>query len=294
MIWYYGNDGLSPQGIMTRTNSKLFILQNDLKKAYNEEDSMNSNTQEVNKSLKLPILYSELAEWWPLLSAPEEYAEEASFYYQTLISACHLEPKTMLELGSGGGNNASHLKKYFQMTLVDLSRQMLSVSQKLNPECKHIHGDMRSVRLGELFDTVFINDAIVYMTTKDDLSLTIKNAFDHCRIGGAALFVPDFTRETFVANTEHGGHDQGERGVRYLSWTWDPDLKDSSYVSYMVYLLKEGKKEIGCFTDTHICGLFSDADWMEIMKKAGFSPLCIPFHHSQVETGEIHVFLGKK
>ena len=27
-----------------------------------------------------PRLYRELAEWWPLLSAPEEYAEEAEDY----------------------------------------------------------------------------------------------------------------------------------------------------------------------------------------------------------------------
>ncbi|MHC4615594.1 MAG: class I SAM-dependent methyltransferase, partial [Planctomycetota bacterium] len=57
----------------------------------------------------------------------------------------------VLELGSGGGNNASHLKKWFDMTLVDLSPHMLEVSRALNPECSHQQGDMRTVRLGTLF-----------------------------------------------------------------------------------------------------------------------------------------------
>ena len=34
------------------------------------------------------------------------------------------------------------------MTLVDLSEEMLAVSRELNPECEHLQGDMRTLRLG--------------------------------------------------------------------------------------------------------------------------------------------------
>jgi SAM-dependent methyltransferase len=77
-------------------------------------------------------LYAELADWWPLLSAPADYAEEAGFYRRILDEACR--PRTVLELGSGGGNNASHLKQHFSLTLVDRSPEMLAVSRRLNPE----------------------------------------------------------------------------------------------------------------------------------------------------------------
>lgn len=59
-------------------------------------------------------LYSDLADWWPLRSAPEDYAEEAGFYRRILEDAAH--PQTVLELGSGGGNNASHLKQHFSLS----------------------------------------------------------------------------------------------------------------------------------------------------------------------------------
>src|SRR5919109_722694 len=72
-----------------------------------------------------PELYRELASWWPLLSAPEDYAEEAAFYERAIIEACVRTPETLLELGSGGGNNASHMKRRFRMTLTDLSPDML-------------------------------------------------------------------------------------------------------------------------------------------------------------------------
>ena len=93
-------------------------------------------------------LYDELAEWWPLFSAPADYAEEAAFFARVLNDAYEPAPRTVLELGSGGGNNALYLKSKFEMTLVDLSPQMLAVSRALNPECEHREGDMRSAEPG--------------------------------------------------------------------------------------------------------------------------------------------------
>ena len=85
-----------------------------------------------------PKMYSELATWFHLITAPEDYEEEAAFFNQALVEACAERPKTVLELGSGGGNNASHMKAHFALTLVDHSPGMLAVSQSLNPECEHV------------------------------------------------------------------------------------------------------------------------------------------------------------
>ena len=122
-------------------------------------------------------MYTELAPWWPLLSSPADYAEEAAFYQRTLVEACERPPQTLLELGSGGSNNASHLKSHFEMVLVDLSPEMLAVSRRLNPECEHLEGEMRGVRLGRQCDCVFIHDAVVYMTTEAELKMAIETVF---------------------------------------------------------------------------------------------------------------------
>jgi len=67
------------------------------------------------------------------------------------------------------------------MTLVDRSPEMLTVSRALNPDCEHIEGDMRTVRLGRVFDAVLIHDPIMYMTTEPDLRSAMATAFAHCR-----------------------------------------------------------------------------------------------------------------
>jgi SAM-dependent methyltransferase len=241
----------------------------------------------------LPRLYRDLASWFPILTAPGDYAEEAAIYRKTMVDAGTSPLKTLLELGSGGGNNASHLKAHFTMTLIDLSADMLAISRSLNPECEHIQGDMRTIRLGRLFDAVFIHDAITYMTTENDLRSAIKTAFVHCRPGGVALFCPDHVRETFRPTTSHGGHDTGERSLRYLEWNWDPDTTDSTYITDFAYLLREGG-EVYCEYDRHVCGIFGRKGWIRFMSETGFQARSVPFDHSQIEPGTGEFFLGLK
>ena len=214
-------------------------------------------------------LYRELAAWWPLFSPPEDYVEEASYLAQILQETVVPRPRTVLELGSGGGSNAFHLKKQFAMTLVDIAPDMLAVSQAINPECEHLIGDMRSVRLGRQFDAVFIHDAIVYMTSEDDLRLALETAYVHCRPGGMALLVPDHVRESFEPTTKHGGRDGAGRALRYLEWQFDPDVSDSTYTAHWAFLLRDGDS-VHVEYDAHVFGLFPRSAWLRLLRDVGF------------------------
>jgi len=242
-----------------------------------------------------PRLYTEFTEWWPLLSSPDDYAEEADTYYRLLAGACREPPSTLLELGSGGGNNAHYLAHRFeQVALTDLSPAMLAVSRGINPGCEHVVGDMRDLRLGRLFDCVFVHDAIVYMTTEDDLRRTLKTAFVHCRPGGVALFVPDYVRETFVSTTGHGGRDGPERALRYLQWEWDPDPTDSRYTIDFVYLMRAADGSARVEYDRHLCGLFGRDAWCAWLAETGFEVEVVPIEHSEIEPGACEAFVCRK
>ena len=215
-------------------------------------------------------LYGELSEWWPIFSTPEEYTEEADFFVRALIESGDPAPKRVLELGSGGGNSAFHLKKRFAMTLVDLSPHMLAVSRALNPECEHIEGDIRTVRLGRTFDAVFVHDAICHMTTEADLGAVMQTAYEHLRPGGVALFVPDFVRETFVENTDHGGNDTDRGSVRFLQWTTDPDPRDTNYLVDFAILIRDLHGQTRLVHDRHVYGLFARPTWRRLLREVGF------------------------
>ena len=178
--------------------------------------------------------------------------------------------ETVLELGSGGGNNASHLKQHFALTLVDRSEQMLDVSSGLNPECEHIEGDMRTVRLDRTFDGVFVHDALAYIVTEPDLEAVFETAFVHCRPGGSAIFVPDYVRETFAPRTKHGGHDSadGRRGLRYLEWVREASPEGVYDVDFAYLLREDGHVRVE--HDQHECGLFPQKTWLRGLEAAGF------------------------
>lgn len=238
-------------------------------------------------------LYGSLADWWPLMSAPEDYAEEAGIFREALAANVDGPLRTLLELGSGGGNNASHLKRGLELTLVEPADGMRAVSAALNPECRHVAGDMRTVRLGKVFDAVLIHDAVMYMTGEDDLQAALDTAFAHCRPGGALLVVPDDTAETWTPETSWGGHDRGERSARYLAWSFDPDPRDTCFTTAYALLVRDGERPVRCVRDEHVLGLFPRETWLARLRSAGFTPRALPYRHSSFAAGAGHeLFLG--
>jgi SAM-dependent methyltransferase len=239
-------------------------------------------------------LYRDLSGWYRLLTPREDYREEAALYHRLFVEACAHPPRTMLELGCGAGHNASYLKAHFAATLVDLSPDMLALSRELNPECEQVLGDMRTVRLGRRFDTVLVHDAVVYMTTEDDLRRAAETAFVHCVRGGVALFMPDFVRETFHSGTETGGVDRDGRGLRYLEWRWDPDPAGTTYITDMAIITRERDGTVEVAHDRHVMGLFTRAVWLGTLTAAGFDARAVKPPDGPVEFGGTEIFIGRR
>jgi SAM-dependent methyltransferase len=222
-------------------------------------------------------MYSQLASWFHLVTAPADYDDEAAEAVRLLADhGVALGPAnphaTVLELGSGGGNTASHLKAHAHLTLTDIAPAMLALSTTLNPECEHVAGDMRTLRLGRAFDAVLLHDAVTYMTTEADLRAAMETAFVHLRPGGAVVLLPDFTAETFRAETRHGGHDGSDgRSLRYLEWTSDPDPTDSTVVTDYAYILRDADGSLRVLEDRHVLGVFPRATWLRLLADVGLS-----------------------
>jgi SAM-dependent methyltransferase len=235
-----------------------------------------------------PKLYTELAGWWQLVSPTEDYADEAAFFGELFRAE---NSKTVLELGSGGGNVAWFLKKDFTLTLTDISGGMLAESKKQNPELEHIKGDMRTLRLGRTFDGVLIHDAIMYMTSEEDLRAALVTAHVHCKTSGVVVIAPDWVSETFRPHTTHEGVDVGERGVRYLEWIWDADPNDTK-VNYEVILALKEDEELRTVVDRQIVGVFPHATWLRLLEDVGFKVEVVEDPSTGGERSE--VFVGHK
>lgn len=237
-------------------------------------------------------LYRELAPWWPLISPPEEYDEEAAFFAALLERHARRPVREVMELGSGGGHTASHLKQRFRMTLVDLSPHMLAVSRKLNPECEHVRGDMRRARLGREFDAVLVHDAVMHMTTRRDLTAMARTAAAHLAPGGAALFVPDQVRETFRPGTSWGGSDGKGRSARYLEWTRAPERDATWFLVTFAYVLLQRGRPPRIEHDEMRLGLFARATWLATLREAGLRARAVTYDTTLLPGPTSVAFIG--
>jgi SAM-dependent methyltransferase len=207
-----------------------------------------------------------------VISPSREYADEAA-HLAAVFGSAGVPVREVLDLGSGGGHVAVHLKGRMSLTLVDISDQMLSVSRRLNPECAHVRGDMRTVRLGQAFDGVLVHDAVDYMTCEADLRQVIETAFAHCRRGGIAVFAPDHTAETFRASTGRGGgSDAAGREASFRERDWDPDPADDWIQADYEFVLRDADGSVQVVRETHRLGAFSKNTWLRLLAEAGFGP----------------------
>jgi SAM-dependent methyltransferase len=215
-------------------------------------------------------LYGDLAWTWPIISPPEEYIEEVEQFYEILRKYSRIEARTLLDLGCGGGHNDNTLKRYFEVTGVDVSEAMLSLARRLNPEVTYLLGDMRTVRLGKTFDVVFIADSIDYMLTLDDLRAAFVTAFVHLKPGGVFCTYAEVTVESFRQNrTECTTRAQGDVEITFIENYYDPDPTDTTYESTFVYLIRRGGR-LEIETDRHLGGIFSLETWPRLLREVGF------------------------
>ena len=151
---------------------------------------------------------------------------------------------------------------------------MLALSRTLNPECEHLEGDMRTLRLGRTFDVVFIHDAISYLTSEADLHAAIETAFVHVRPGGVVILTPDATTEIFKPKTDHGGHDgEDGRSLRYLEWTHAPEPDTSTYVTDYAIVARGPGDELRLVHDHNTLGLFPESTWKRLIADVGLELL---------------------
>jgi trans-aconitate methyltransferase len=183
-------------------------------------------------------LYTELAAWWPHLAERESHANEAHLYQSLLDEAFGGRVGSILELGSGGGLLASHFDKEREVVLSDLSEDMLAQCRIHNPDRTCHRADMRTMQLNRTFSAVFLHDAVMYLTSAEDLQATFDTAAAHLDSGGVFMVLPDVVKEHFEEMSVSGGS-TGIPAAQLLEWHWDPDPSDSTYQLELSFLLKD-------------------------------------------------------
>jgi SAM-dependent methyltransferase len=241
------------------------------------------------------LLYTALADWYPLLSPLEDYDEEVEVFGAIFREALGAPPPgarwRLLELGCGPGHIAHGLADHFDLTLTDLSPQMLALAARTCPGARLSPGDMRSLRLGHQFDAVLLHDAVSYLRGSAELAAALATAAAHLRLGGVLVVAPDYVRESFAPACEEGGADDGGRALRYVAFV-NPAEGDGYSVDY-VYVTKDGAAEPKVYQERHLEGLYTRDEWSAALSAAGFQRIGPPsWRHSEVDR-DLDIFVAR-
>lgn len=218
-------------------------------------------------------MYTEFAHLWLQISSVDEYEEEATAWREALEDLLQPEPDApkprIIEFGTGGGNHLSFFTDSFDATAVDPAPLMLEESKKLNPDVRHIVGDMRTFRIDEKFDAVLIHDAISYMLTEDDLAAAFSTARAHLKSGGALITGPDWIKG--ISDVPNISSKLGEPGrLSYTEYVHDPDPSDTQIELIFTFYIPQEDGSIVVEEDRHNHGLFPLETWLRLMREAGF------------------------
>ena len=152
-------------------------------------------------------------------------------------------------------------------TLLDLAPAMLDLSRRLNPECEHVQGDMRTVRLGRVFDCVLVHDAVSYMASRADLQSAIATA-SRTPLPAVALFQPELVAETSRRAPRRRQRRRGTSpalsGMALCPRSRPPDVRDRHRLPAA---RRERRRQRP--PDRHVIRLFPRAVWLELLAAAG-------------------------
>lgn len=212
------------------------------------------------------IAYNDLVWTEDLLADPADYEGEAAVYIDLIKQNSLHTPSKLLHLGCGAGGHDGIFKRHFAVTGVDISLGMLEKARLRHPDVQYIEGDMRTVRLGRVFDAVVIPDSIDYMSSLSELRMAIGTAVAHLKPGGALLVVGK-TREIFSDNNFAYTGEQEDLHVTLLENNYINRYRPDTYEATLVYLIRR-KGDLTIHTECHVLGLFSQDVLAFKVKKA--------------------------
>ena len=178
--------------------------------------------------------------------------------------------ETLLELGSGGGNNASHLKARFTLhahrPLARHARAEPDAQPRVRaPRGRHADAAARP----HLRRRVRPRRRLV----PDDGGRPRRRDRDRrrstCARAAPSILTPDATTEIFEPRTKHGGHDGDDgRSLRYLEWA-HPATGSRPTRSTTSSSPAGPGDDARVVHDRHTLGVFPRATWERLVADAG-------------------------
>lgn len=135
-------------------------------------------------------MYGRSAEIYDLLYTGiglKNFATEAAQLHD-VVQAARPGARTLLDVACGTGALLAEMRRWYEVTGVDVSPAMLEVARRRLPNVPLVEGDMRTFDLGRTFDAVTcLFSSIGYMTEEGDVERAVARMAAHVAPGGVLI-----------------------------------------------------------------------------------------------------------
>lgn len=225
------------------------------------------------------IFYTKLAKYYDKIYHYIDYEKQSNFFIELISKFSRTKNNKILDITCGTGIHADLLqKKGFDVTGLDIIKEMIEEARKKNDRVKFIEGDMSSFSIKERFGVIicFFN-SILYNENIEEMKKTLLNFLNHLEDGGILIF--DTVDKSIGINSEKEkySYSDGNLNIDFMP-QWKFNKKDN--IMKLEIDFKINGEELH---DHHIMGAFSIRELKDIVEGIGFKVNIIERRFDSIE-----------
>jgi SAM-dependent methyltransferase len=211
-------------------------------------------------------LYNKSAKFYDALYHFRDY-KSASEKLSFIIRDYNPFAVTLLDTACGTGKHIEHLRKFFETEGLDVNEELLEIAKERCPEINLHCQSMIDFKLEKKYDVITcLFGSIAYVKTPENLVKTIRAMSENLNTGGLLIIEPWFSKDKYWLDRITANH-YDEKDLK-ITWMYASKLEGENAVLDINYLVGT-PEEVSYFREKHVLGLFSDAQYMEAMTRAG-------------------------
>jgi len=215
-------------------------------------------------------MFTKSARLYDAIYSFKDYVAEADLLHAAISSSVPAA-RTLLDVACGTGLHLEQLRTSYDVTGVDVDPELLRLAAERNPGTPLVEADMVDFDLNRTFDVVTcLFSSIAYVRTAARLRQATAAMVRHLAPGGVLIVEPWIFPEQFETGRADALVVDFEGGK--ISRTTFSERREDESVLDLHYLLRDAEGEVSHFSERHVLGLFSDADYREAIGAAGLQP----------------------
>jgi len=213
-------------------------------------------------------MFTRSADLYDAVYAFKDYAQEAERVHE-LIEERRPGARTLLDVACGTGKHLEQLRRWYDVTGVDLDPNLLAVARERLPDVPLHENDMRSFDLGRRFDAVTcLFSSIGYASDEAGLRAAIAAMAAHLEPGGVLVVEPWLEPNDWIEGRPHVlVVDEPELKIARMNVSSREGRLAIMHFHYLVGT-PEGVRHL---EERHEAALFTDAEYRAAFAAAGLA-----------------------